>query len=160
MAARLTELIARARRRRLPPPDEVPAAGAGARPQVLLECPADASPSIVASILEREGFDVVTCEGPTPGHHCRLTEGEPCTAVQDADVVFSMLDRRRPESEGVLPAMLASSERCPPVVVIGGWADEPPVPPGVRALSHLATGTDAVVALRHAIEEGPIVPPS
>lgn len=148
MAVRLTHLLGR--EKWLKPPVAPWAEDAGLRPRVLLECPPEGSPWIVASVLEREGFEVAVCEGPTPRHRCPLAHDQSCPALDGADVVLSMLDRRRVESAEVLPAMMACAPNCPPVVV-HGRRDEF-VPDGVATLGPRSSVASISTTLRRAIE--------
>lgn len=86
------------------------------KPRVLLECPPEKSPSIIAEILEREGFGVVVCEGPTENARCPLTEGGYCGTVQGVDVVVNLLGEHRAGQPDVLTALADSGPR-PPIVV-------------------------------------------
>ncbi len=63
------------------------------RVRVLLECDPEFSPSIVASVIERGGFAVRTCEGPGD-NDCDLLVNGACTLVEGADVVVNMLGTR------------------------------------------------------------------
>ena len=81
------------------------------RVRVLLECEPHSSPSIIASVIERHGFAVRTCEGPS-FDHCDLLEGGACALVDDADVVVNML---RSRDRDVL-AELAGRDPAPAVV--------------------------------------------
>ena len=84
-----------------------------ARVRVLVECAPQRSPSIVASLLEREGFDVRTCEGPA-AHACDLLEHGSCSLVSGADVVVNMLGAE-PHGREVVEAV--ATVRRPPAVV-------------------------------------------
>ena len=83
------------------------------RVRVLLECPPSDSPSIIASAIERRGYAVRTCEGPSLGP-CALLEDGACALVDGADVVVNMLGTT-PREARVLPAV-AGLRRCPAVV--------------------------------------------
>ncbi|MFN8018715.1 MAG: hypothetical protein U0P45_11390 [Acidimicrobiales bacterium] len=72
------------------------------RVRVLVECPPQRSPSLVASLLEREGYEVRTCEGPT-ARRCDLLQHGSCTLVSGADVVVNMLGSQ-PEGREILEA--------------------------------------------------------
>jgi len=148
MAVRLTHLLARGQW--LKPPDVPWSDEAEPRPRVLLECPAEGSPWIVASVLEREGFEVAFCEGPTPRRRCPVAHEQSCSALEGADVVLSMLDRRTAESAEVLPAMLTCATKCPPVVVHGPL--DQAVPDGVATLGPRASVATIVATLHRAID--------
>jgi hypothetical protein len=81
--------------------------------RVLVECPPAGSPSIVATALEREGYEVRTCEGPSE-HACDLLADGTCGLVDGADVVVNLLGSD-PTGRQVLRA--ASAIRRPPAVV-------------------------------------------
>ena len=83
------------------------------RVRVLLECPPAESPSIIASAIERRGYAVRTCEGPSV-KPCALLDRGACALVDGADVVVNMLGTT-PREARVLPAV-AGLRRCPAVV--------------------------------------------
>lgn len=66
------------------------------RVRVLLECAPAGSPSIIASAIERRGYEVRMCEGPTVGS-CALLDSGACAPVDGADVVVNMLGTSRCE---------------------------------------------------------------
>ena len=84
-----------------------------ARVRVLLECPPASSPSIIASAIERRGYAVRTCEGPTIGP-CALLDNGACALVDGADAVINMLGTSRCEAP-VLEA-IAGLRRRPAIV--------------------------------------------
>ncbi|MGB2756863.1 MAG: hypothetical protein WBD02_04290 [Acidimicrobiia bacterium] len=75
------------------------------RPRVLLECPSDLSPSIIATVIERHGMDVHICEGPADGGKCSLLDSGTCDAVNEADVVVNMLGQRRAHGRQIAEAV-------------------------------------------------------
>ena len=82
------------------------------RIRVLVECsPAD-SPAIVARSLEREGYDVRTCTGPTDVA-CDLDRHGACDLVDGADVVVNLLEG---DHGHALAARVAAARRPPAVV--------------------------------------------
>lgn len=85
----------------------------GDRVRVLLECSPDASPSLIASLIEREGYAVRTCEGPTDDA-CDLLDRGACSLIDGADVVVNLLDGTPSER-----AVLGATERLrrPPAIV-------------------------------------------
>lgn len=85
------------------------------RVRVLLECESTDSPSIIASVIERHGFAVRTCEGPRE-RRCRLLEDGVCELVDEADVVVNML-RSSPTGPRVLRAV-AQTRRPPALVAV------------------------------------------
>jgi hypothetical protein len=86
------------------------------RPRVLLECPSAASPSIIADLVARSGYEVRTCIGPEGRHRCDLVDSGSCELVSGADVVVNMLDVRREGGRSVAEAVLA--ERRPPQLIV------------------------------------------
>ena len=87
------------------------------RPRVLIECPSTASPSIIADLVSRSGYEVRTCVGPDDrGHRCDLLDEGACELVSGADVVVNMLGVRKDAGSRVAEAVL--SERRPPKVVV------------------------------------------
>ncbi len=89
--------------------------------RVLVECPPEHSPDVVAGILERHGYAVRTCEGPTKHHHCPLVTTGACNLVSGADVVVNLFGGSNPHTSEVLGAI--TEERRPPAVIT-----EMPVP--------------------------------
>lgn len=84
------------------------------RVRVLLECPPSGSPSIIASAIERRGYAVRTCDGPS-AKPCALLDHGACALVDGADVVVNMLGST-PREIPVLHAV-AGLRRCPAMVV-------------------------------------------
>lgn len=84
------------------------------RVRVLLECPPAGSPSIIASAIERRGYAVRTCDGPS-AKPCALLDHGACALVDGADVVVNMLGST-PREIPVLDAV-AGLRRCPAMVV-------------------------------------------
>jgi hypothetical protein len=78
-----------------------------------LECAPDAAPTLIASLIEREGYAVRTCEGPTDDA-CDLLDRGACSLVDGADVVVNLLGDSPSER-----AVLGATERLrrPPAVV-------------------------------------------
>jgi len=135
----------RIRARRLVPPTIPWRAEHRSRPRVLLECPAEASPGIVASVLDRAGFDVVVCEGPVGTHRCPLAAGEGCPTVHAVDVVVNMLGSGSPEQAEVLPALGQAGARPPAVVAM---IEDPAVPwAGAHTVGRRVSGPDLVKAV-------------
>ena len=86
------------------------------RLRVLVECDYADSPSLVASLIERHGFAVRTCEGPGAAP-CDLHEHGACQLVDGADVVVNLL--RDPEARQRVAHEVASVRRPPAVVAQG-----------------------------------------
>lgn len=84
------------------------------RVRVLIECQHTDSPAIIASVIEREGYAVHTCQGPDAGP-CDLVEHGHCGLVDGADVVVNLL---RDPVEGPRIAEAVASVRRPPALVV------------------------------------------
>ncbi|MEI2699970.1 MAG: hypothetical protein V9E94_17135 [Microthrixaceae bacterium] len=83
--------------------------------RVLVECPPEHTPDVIAGILERNGYAVRTCEGPDKRHHCPLVTTGSCNLVSGADVVVNLFGGSNPHTSEVLTAI--TDERRPPAVV-------------------------------------------
>ena len=60
------------------------------RTRVLLEYPHTGTPTVLADVLERAGYDSVICEGPAESpDSCRLLRNGECELAADADVIFN-----------------------------------------------------------------------
>lgn len=140
----------RIRPRRLVPPSIPWRAERSDRPRVLLECPAEESPGIVASVLERAGFDVVVCEGPVAGRRCPLAAGEGCATVHAVDVVVNMLGTSTPQQAEVLPALDHAGARPPAVVAM--LEDPAGAGPHARTLGRRVSGDALVAAVTDALD--------
>lgn len=78
------------RKRRWDGPKFAPADGGG--PRVVIECADGAEASIIARPLERAGFSVALCDGPSrKAGPCPLVDGRGCPAADQADVVVNLL---------------------------------------------------------------------
>jgi hypothetical protein len=86
------------------------------RMRVLLECPPSATPSIIADLIERNGYQVRTCTGPNDRHACDLLEHGACELVDGADAVVNMLNVRTEPGRSVAEVVL--SQRRPPKVIV------------------------------------------
>lgn len=89
-------------------------AGSEGQVRVLIECQHTDSPTIIASVIEREGYAVRTCTGPDAGR-CDLVEHGHCGLVDGADVVVNLL---RDPVEGPQIAEAVASVRRPPALVV------------------------------------------
>lgn len=105
------------------------------RPRVLLECPSTSSPSIIADLVARSGYEVRTCTGPETLHGCDLVERGACELVAGADVVVNMLGVRREDGREIAEAVM--SERRPPKVIVE--VTQPDEPIEGLDLSHVET---------------------
>lgn len=83
------------------------------RVRILLECPPESSPSVIASAIESHGYAVRTCKGPSVAP-CALIDQGACALVDGADVVVNLLGAT-PSEESVLPAV-AGLRRCPAIL--------------------------------------------
>ncbi len=86
------------------------------RPRVVIECPPQASPSIIADVIERHGMAVRVCGGPDVSGGCDLIDHGSCSLVTNADVVVNMLGQHHEGGRQVAAAVQA--ERRPPAVVL------------------------------------------
>lgn len=128
------------------------------RTRVLLECAASSSPSIIARVVERHGFDVRTCEGPGDRGGCDLIDHGACALVSGADVVVNMLAAGDRASSDVLDAVLG--ERRPPAAVVELTParraevghDDVIGPRRVTVIETPVSGIDLVAGIRTAIE--------
>ena len=119
------------------------------RPRALLECPPDMSPSIVSRVLEREGLDVIVCQGPNSREQCPATHGDYCAPMQAVDAVVNMLGTRRPEQAAVLPSVAATGPRPPAILAVVG--PDHPDTAGVQTVGYRATGSEIVAAVHQAL---------
>ena len=101
------------------------------RVRVLLECEPSDSPTLIASLIERHGFDVRVCEGPGE-QRCTLLNHEACGLVDGADVVVNLLHHGH-DADAVLDAVAA--QRRPPAVV----TDHPATPERDRRVVSIAS---------------------
>lgn len=85
------------------------------RSRVLLECPAGSSPQLIADAIERHGYAVKVCEGPSRRHPCDLVDAGACALVDGADVVVNLLNG--PDAEGREVIHHLTRLRRPPEVV-------------------------------------------
>ncbi|MFN7967730.1 MAG: hypothetical protein U0P47_00180 [Acidimicrobiales bacterium] len=85
------------------------------RVRVLVECPPENTPDLVAEVLRREGYEVRVCEGPVPHHACPLVATGACNLVSGADVVVNLFGSTDPVRREVLGAI--TDERRPPAVI-------------------------------------------
>jgi hypothetical protein len=113
------------------------------RVRVLLECSPSGSPSIIASAIERRGYAVSICEGPSV-KPCELLENGACALVDGADVVVNMLGTTASEIP-VLPAV-AGLRRYPAILAEVRQTDHPA--PGVEHATPTSGSAEVVVELR------------
>lgn len=137
--------------RRLHPPSVPWAPTEESPPRVLLECPPESSPAVVSGLLDRAGFDVIVCEGPTSHERCPMATGSPCAAVGAVDVVVNFLGRGNEARAEVLPALVASGPRRPAVVAMVG-SDDTDVPEGAVTVDRRVGGTELVEAVHRALD--------
>ena len=83
--------------------------------RVLVECPDYKSPSVIAELIERDGYAVRVCGGPDRDHSCPMVTERSCTLVNGADVVVNLLSGPDRQPQAVIGAI--TSERRPPQVV-------------------------------------------
>jgi DNA-binding NarL/FixJ family response regulator len=79
------------------------------RPRVLIEHADRETAFRYVDTLRRAGYSVAICDGPSndrrPPERCVLVAGEPCAAVDGADVVVSGLGVHDAEKRAVLEAL-------------------------------------------------------
>lgn len=119
---------------------------------MLLECAPESSPAIVATILERAGFEVATCVGPAEHERCPVACDAHCSALHKVDVVVNMLGTKTPERREVLGAVASTGPRRPPIIAMVDDPDDAPV--GVRTINLHASASELVQAVRDAAEAG------
>lgn len=129
--------------------------------RVLLECAPEHSPDIIASLIERHGYDVRTCTGPGD-RTCNLLEHGACALVDGADVVVNMMGGA---DDGEVLAAVADVRRPPAIVAELAHGRTPPACTGaaevtvVRAPMTRRTLLDGIVSsLTH--REDPVPPGS
>ena len=123
------------------------------RPRILVEDPDGAVRTASQHILERAGYEVVTCAGPEPGRRCAEVAAPGCALLRDADVVYTSLDWHRPEHREVLRAQRAHHPDLPVVVEISRpeGAKQPELLAGCEVVHLPADGATMVAAVRHAL---------
>ncbi|MEZ5381568.1 MAG: hypothetical protein R2754_07200 [Microthrixaceae bacterium] len=131
------------------------------RVRVLLECEADSTPSLIASVIEQEGYEVRTCCGPEDVG-CSLVDHGVCELVEGADVVVNML---RPHEGGAAVLDRTLARRRPPAVVVEqsphqsrttepGGADTPGIDTDRVVVAHTpVTRNKLVGAIRAALDQ-------
>ena len=127
----------------------------GTRTRVLLECPSEASPSMIASVVERAGYAVRTCDGPVEGP-CDLVCQGSCGLVDGADVVVNMLGYG--ETGRQVLKLVADGRRPPGLVVeltrsqaIAAAVDDPQLVEGsVTVVETPVTRLELLAAIRSA----------
>lgn len=94
------------------------------------------------------GFDVVVCGGPSDGAPCPVVDGQPCVALEEADVVFNALRDQTHRTD----VARAVHETSPDVamVVSGPFEPEDDLPDGCVHLSDRTSVPGQIAALRHA----------
>ena len=93
------------------------------RPRVVIECGPEASPSIIADVVEREGMAVRTCVGASD-RRCDLLDNGMCALVSGADVVVNLLGQHHETGRRIAEAV--QSERRPPGLVVEVAAGDSP----------------------------------
>jgi hypothetical protein len=82
---------------------------------VVIECTPDASPDLIAQVVERHGIAVRTCCGDLD-RGCDLLERGTCPLVTGADVVVNLLGQHHEIGRRIADAVQA--ERRPPALVV------------------------------------------
>jgi hypothetical protein len=82
---------------------------------VVIECTPDASPDLIAEVVERHGIAVRTCSGDLD-RGCELLERGTCALVTGCDVVVNLLGQHHEIGRRIAEAVQA--ERRPPALVV------------------------------------------
>jgi hypothetical protein len=130
------------------------------RVRVLLECEPESTPAIIASVIERHGYAVRSCEGPD-AHGCDLLVNGVCALVDGADVVVNML-RTPVVGRNILngvaavrrpPAVVAEVRHSEGLAASGSVTDPPGVDlDRVTVMEAPVTGKALISAIERAVE--------
>lgn len=133
-----------------PPPGQWPDRSGAAR--VLVEDPDGAERWALKKLLERHGYDVLVCGGPTTlkDGQCPLVAEGSCPAAAGADVVFSHLRLTDPSSRAVVDAIRAELPDTAVVVEVEQHRAAS-VPEGCAITLTPVTGKHAVEAVDSAV---------
>ena len=102
-------------------PDAWPADRVEGRPRVLVEYPPAGTPTVLADVLERAGFDALVCDRPADHpESCRLLQGGACDLAAGADVIFNGFGLAEPEHREIIARLRAGHPDTPLVVETTG----------------------------------------
>ena len=87
------------------------------RPRVLIEYPSAGTPTVLADVLRRAGYDPVICDGPAvrPGT-CRLLQTGACDLAAEADVIFNGFGLSKAQHREIISELRATYPGTPVVV--------------------------------------------
>lgn len=146
--------------RRTPP--RWPASSSPSRPRVLVEHDDLGVAAAAERILERDGYDVAVCGGPSHLRRgrCPLVEGHGCALVEDADVVVQCLNLGWGPHREVTRAVRRHRPGLPVVIEAtpGDVADRAPLLEGATTLGVPMTRAALEGAVRRALSEAPSPP--
>lgn len=87
------------------------------RPRVLIEYPEARSPSVLASVLDRAGYEPLICESSADARYpCRLLTDDECELAAGADVIFNGLSLGEEKHQEVIRALRSHHPDTPLVV--------------------------------------------
>jgi hypothetical protein len=89
--------------------------------RVLIEHPDDHVRGILESALREHGYQVSVCPGPPVGDstpRCPVVLGQPCAAVESADVIVSGLDPTDSQHRDIVTTIQANRPELPVVADI------------------------------------------
>ena len=90
---------------------------ADGRPRVLVEYPPAGTPTVLADVLERAGFDTMVCDRPADDpESCRLLQAGSCDLAAGADVIFNGFGLAEPEHQEIIDRLRATHPDTPLVV--------------------------------------------
>jgi hypothetical protein len=88
---------------------------------VLVEYPPAGTPTVLADILERAGYDTMVCDGPADRPEtCRLLQSGDCDLAAGADVIFNGFGLAEPEHQEIIERLRATHPDTPLVVETTG----------------------------------------
>lgn len=91
----------------------------GGRTRVLVEYPLARTPTVVADVLDRAGYEVAICDGPgtRPGA-CTLLRTGACALAEDADVVLNGFGLSRSGHRAIVSALRSTYPDTPLLVEV------------------------------------------
>jgi hypothetical protein len=116
VAGRLSERLTGAKGRRRDP-DDWPASQDQDRPRVLIEYPSAGTPTVLAEVLSRVGYESAICERPADRpQSCRLLRTGECALAAGADVIFNGFGLANAEHRQIISELRATYPETPMVV--------------------------------------------
>lgn len=102
-----------------------PRFGDGQRLRVLIEHPDPLGQQVLADAFRERGYEALTCGGPSAQGatmtHCPVVMGDPCPAVDGADVVVSSLQAGQGIEARVIQGIVADPIGPPLLLEATGW---------------------------------------